>query len=156
MRLRLVAALVILACSAYTVSSALAANQTIIHIHQRDLVYYNDTVDLRGITGWTENLSWWASNHDPTLDDPDHIITVKKFEAFNITKDLEPGMWYQWYAKNERDPTPVFYLVARQRPVEVAPAPTPTPVTLAAPVMRSRLRPSLAVICCVVTFAPVQ
>jgi hypothetical protein len=99
----------------------------VIHIGQGDRVYYNDTVDLRGITGWTDTIAWWSVTRDPSTDEPNHKIVITKFERFNITRDLEAGMWYQWYGKNERSPVMVFYVVPRERSPAEIPTPTPTP-----------------------------
>jgi len=106
-----------------------AASAQVIHIQPHDNVYYNDTVNILGLMGWTENITWWASNHDPAVDDPDHLITIENFTAFKITRDLEPGYWFQWYGHGERNPTVVFNLVARDRPANLVPTPTPTPVS---------------------------
>ena len=140
MRLRIIAIAIIIICTFQAIASA-ANNTSVIHIGQGDLVYYGDTVDLRGITGWTENLSWWKTYDDPQADPPDHIITIEKFEAYKITAALEPGMWYQWYGKNERQPVPVFYLIPGPRPVAIAPTPTSTPGVLAPVVVRTQPEP---------------
>ena len=138
MNLRIACVLLILYLSFHAVASA--ANLTpVVHIGQGGLVYYGDVVDMRGITGWTENISWWKSYDDPQADPPDHIITISNLKRFNITKDMEPGYWYQWYGKNERVPTMVFFLVAKVRP-EVAPTPTPVAGVLA-PIVPIRTQP---------------
>jgi len=140
MRLRIIAIAIIIICAHQAIASA-ANNTSVLHIGQGDLVYYGDTVDLRGITGWTENLSWWKTYDDPQADPPDHIITIEKFETYKITATLEPGMWYQWYGKNERQPVPVFYVMPGPRPITIAPTPTPTPGVLAPVVVRAQPAP---------------
>jgi hypothetical protein len=137
-KLRIACILLIIYFTLHTVASA--ANLTpVVRIAQGGLVYYGDTVDMRNIVGWTENISWWKSYDDPQADPPDHIITIRDFKRFNITKDMEPGYWYQWYGKNERVPSLVFFLVAKSRPETVV-APTPTPGILA-PMEVARTQP---------------
>jgi hypothetical protein len=109
-----------------------AAQAAVLHIGQRDSVYYNDTVDLRGITGWAGTLAWWATNHDPAQDPPDQYVNITKYERLTIETGMKPGMWYQWYGHNEKAQVAVFFVIPRERPApgpeeEMTPAPTPTP-----------------------------
>jgi hypothetical protein len=97
-------------------------------------------VDLRGITGWTDTLAWWASNHDPAQDPPDQFANITKYEQFNVTSNLHAGMWYQWYGHNERSPVAVFWVVPHERTV-TAPAPTPLPTQQAAVTTREQPAP---------------
>lgn len=113
----------------------------VLDIKQGDPVYYGDVVDLRGITGWTDNISWWDTyHHNPAVDPPDHIIvldtnpthTTSNISAFKITATLERGMWYQWYGFNERSPSKVFDVTLGVRPIGPAPLPVPTPTEILA------------------------
>ena len=132
MNLRIALYLIIGLCTLYSVASA--ANVTVIHIGQRDSVYYNDTVDLRGITGWADTLAWWATNSDPMQDPPDAFINITKYERYTILNGTKAGMWYQWYGKNEKSPVPVFWVIPRLRPASLMPgAMTPTPTPTPAP-----------------------
>ena len=123
MRLRLLLVTIILYLVIHTAASA-----TVIHIGQRDHVYYNDTVDLRGITGWADTLAWWAGNHDPSQDPPDAFTNIMKYEAYHINPTLPAGMWFQWYGHNEKAPVAVFYVIPRDRPAALMPKITTTPI----------------------------
>lgn len=138
MRLRILAILVILFAIYQSASAA------VIHIGQRDTVYYGDVVDLRGITGWTDTLAWWAANHDPSVDTPDavldvlnatncHKVLAGECANFTVTSDLHAGMWFQWYGNNERVQVAVFIVVPHARPAAAVPSPVPalTPAPLA-------------------------
>ena len=111
--MRIALAILILLLTAHTAVSA-----EVIHIRQRDLVYYGDVIDLRGITGWTDTLAWWSSSSSPSYDQPDQFVKIRKYERFEVTRDLHPGMYYQWYGDNERAPVGVFYVVPRTRMVQ--------------------------------------
>jgi hypothetical protein len=142
-RLRLLFIAIVL----YAVIQGAAA--TVIHIGQRDHVYYNDTIDLRGIAGWSNTLAYW--NHDPSQDPPDKFVSLvngtncKKVLAgecaiFLVTTDMPGGMWYQWYGSNEKAPVAVFYVIPRDRPVALMPEPTP----LSSPVPKPEANPQPA------------
>jgi hypothetical protein len=141
MSLRYVAYLIIAITMYISIASAVTPG---LDIQQGATVYYGDVVDVRGITGWTENISWWKSFNEPSIDPPDHIVTIDKFENYKITAILEPGEWYQWYGENERKPVMVFYVINAQRPPPKANV-TPTPVqanTSIAPVAPRRIQPA--------------
>lgn len=97
-------------------------------------VYVGDTLNLEA--SWSDNIAWWAPNHDPSGDPPDRIVNITNPRAFVVTKDLTLGIWYQWGGKNERGVTYLFELVGGDRPVAPS-APAPTP----APVKEARLQP---------------
>jgi hypothetical protein len=118
------------------------AQAAVLHISQGDTVYYGDVVDMRGVVGLTNNISWWAVDKDNTVDPPDHIISFgldpfypNNISAYKVTGLLEPGLWYQWEGYNERKPVVAFYLKNGVRPVNETPVPTPSANTSLAPVV---------------------
>jgi hypothetical protein len=139
MTLRLVLLLVIGLCVVQ------AAQAAVIHIGQRDNVYYGDLIDIRGIAGWADTLAWWEANHEPSQDPPDQFIGIinstncQKVLAgscaiFNVTSNLHGGMYYQWYGSVEKAPVAVFYVIPKPRPGEANVTPAPTPTTVVPPV----------------------
>jgi hypothetical protein len=123
-------------------------------LSQGDIVYIGETVDITGVTGWSDTLVYWGGEFS-SIDEPMYKLSLPpKIRMGNVSSQyryyIDPeifgnriGNWYAWYGSEESHGNNIAFkvkygerqinqtnitnvTVERKEPEQIIPPPVPT------------------------------